>query len=250
MRDERREHGAAAGAGDAGGSTYGAYHGNYGIYGSTQAGYPARAGAPGASSAATPYSPYYDLPYGTGYVRPTGWETVPMPSVDGAWRQPLSAQRASGAGTEQRPVARSPQSAGSGRQPKRASMPKEQAQRLARRLKRWAVALAVAGFGTFSGLVAFHQASASATQNSTGSTTSSSSSSQTSTPSNSSGSSSSTHSGGTSATNSAGSSSSSSSSPANSSSSQDNSGYFNQQGGDNFGSQPAFGQGHSGSGVS
>lgn len=199
---------------------------------------------------------------GPGNTQGTGWETVPMPAtaITRSWHQPFSAQSGPGAEKLPSPVARplgaaaQPAAASARqRQKKGFSMPKEQARRLAQRLKRWAVALAVAGFGTFSALVAFHQASATASSSS-----SSGAQSQVSTPASSNSSSSSSSSStnatsngsGASSSSSGSSSSSASSSSTGSSSSQDSNGFFNQQGGDNFGSQPTFGQGHSGSGVS
>ncbi len=265
MHDERRERNTAAGTGSAGDS-YGGYgaSGSYRSNATYGGAYPsssdARGENPYRSSAPYAYPPYGS--YGPGNTPGTGWETVPIPATTHSWHQPFSPR--SGPGSEKLPspatwppgAAATPAGASSRqKQKKGVSMPKEQARRLAQRLKRWAVALAVAGFGTFSALVAFHQASATASSSSSsgsqsqistpasGNSSSSSSSSSSSTNASSSGS-------GASSSSSSSSSSPSSSSSAGSSSSQDGNGFFNQQGGDNFGSQPTFGQGHSGSGVS
>ncbi len=267
MHDERRERNTATGTGSAG-SSYGGYgasgsypYRSYATYGGA---YPSSSNARGENPD-RPYAPYTYPPsgsYGPGNTQGTGWETVPMPAtaITRSWHQPFSAQSGPGAEKLPSPVARplgaaaQPAAASARqRQKKGFSMPKEQARRLAQRLKRWAVALAVAGFGTFSALVAFHQASATASSSS-----SSGAQSQVSTPASSNSSSSSSSSStnatsngsGASSSSSGSSSSSASSSSTGSSSSQDSNGFFNQQGGDNFGSQPTFGQGHSGSGVS
>jgi hypothetical protein len=58
-----------------------------------------------------------------------------------------------------------------------ARMPRERALALARTLKRWLIAASLVGFGTFSGLVALHQAGQSAQASSTTPTSSSTSSS-------------------------------------------------------------------------
>ncbi|RAQ97779.1 hypothetical protein [Thermogemmatispora tikiterensis] len=272
MHDERNDRNTGARGSNGGAYGGGIYSsGAYGTYGSYGAdgGLTARPNAipdispgyPGGTGAAgTPYLPSYYPPYGVGQERRTGWETMPMPAAGSAWQQPLYSRSMPGA-EKLTPPARKPSAtraagAGAASSKKRASMPKEQAQRLAQRLKRWAVALAVAGFGTFSALVAFHQASASASasQTNVNSSSSSGSQSQVNTPSSgnssSSSSSSSTNANSNGASSSSSGSSAQSSSSTGSSSSQDSNGFFNQQGGDNFGSQPTFGQGHSGSGVS
>ncbi|GER84357.1 hypothetical protein KTAU_29930 [Thermogemmatispora aurantia] len=265
MHDERngQNTGARGSSGGAyGGSIYssGAYgaYGGYGAYSGLNTppnvaphiapGYPGGTGAAGA-----PYLPSYYPPYGGGPAGRTGWETVPMPAPASAWQQPLYTQSMPGAEKltppTRKPAAARAAGAGAASSKKRASMPKEQAQRLAQRLKRWAVALAVAGFGTFSALVAFHQASAS--QANVNNSSSSGSQSQVSAPSSgNSSSSSSTNANSNGASSSSSGSSVQSPGSTSSGSSQDSNGFFNQQGGDNFGSQPTFGQGHSGSGVS
>ncbi len=257
MHDETRERHVAAQTGSAN-SPYSGYGASSSYRASATYGgpYPPASDARGENPY-RPYAPYAYPPYGSygpGNSQRTGWETVPMPATAGSWHQPSSPW--SGPGTEKLPppaarvggAAATPAGVSARqKQKKEPGMPKEQAQRLARRLKRWAVALAIAGFGAFSGLVAFHQASASTSASQNTPSTSSSSSSHVGAPA-SSGSSSSSSSNSNSS--SAGANSSVSGS-AGSSSTQDNNGFFNQQGGDNFGSQPTFGgQGHSGSGVS
>ncbi len=94
-------------------------------------------------------------------------------------------------------------------------MPKARAVALARILKKWLVITSLVSFGTFSGLVAYHQVSTTTTANHT------SSGSSQATPASSS-----------------------------SSSSQSSNGFFNQQGGNNFGSSNSSQGSTSGSSVS
>jgi hypothetical protein len=109
------------------------------------------------------------------------------------------------------------------RQPER--MSKVRALSLARAFKKWLVVASIVTFGSFSGLVAYHQVSTTAVSN--------------------------TSSGSSQSTSASGSSTTSSSSSASSSSSNSSSnGYFNQQGSSNFGSSSSSNSSVSGSSVS
>ena|SRR2546421_4423542 len=94
-------------------------------------------------------------------------------------------------------------------------MPKARALALARTLKKWLVIASLVSFGTFSGLVAYHQVSTTNTANHTSSGSSQATPASTS-----------------------------------SSSSQNSNGFFNQQGGNNFGSSNSSQGSSSGSSVS
>ena len=105
---------------------------------------------------------------------------------------------------------------GVGQKPRAAEkMPKARALALVRTLKRWLVVTSIVSFGTFSGLVAFHQVGATTTANQTSSGNSQATPASTST-----------------------------------SSSQKSNSFFNQQGGNNFGSSNSSQAPVSGSGVS
>jgi hypothetical protein len=119
--------------------------------------------------------------------------------------------------SQQRPPAlqnQRPQQTGGGQKTKPPErMPKARALALARTLKKWLVIASLVSFGTFSGLVAYHQVATAASQTSSGSSQA------------------------TPASNS-------------SSSSQNSNGFFNQQGGNNFGSGNSSQGSSSGSSVS
>lgn len=127
--------------------------------------------------------------------------------------------------------AASAKSARSGGKPAREQrMTKARALDLARTCKKWLVVATIVGFGSVSGLVAYHQAGTTTTVSQTSSAASQSPSSSSSSASNSN-------------------SSSNSSNSSNSSTSSSN-GYFNQQGSNNFGSGSSSQSSVSGSSVS
>ena len=94
-----------------------------------------------------------------------------------SWRPPQNQHYEGGLVTPQdswqelpRPQNRGLPQRGVGQKPRAAEkMPKKQALALARILKRWLVVASIVGFGTFGGLVAFHQVGTTASQISSGS---------------------------------------------------------------------------------
>ena len=94
-----------------------------------------------------------------------------------SWRPPQNQHYEGGLVTPQgirqelpRPRNRGLQQRGVGQKPRAAEkMPKKRALALARTLKRWLVVASIVGFGTFGGLVAFHQVGTTASQISSGS---------------------------------------------------------------------------------
>ena len=122
------------------------------------------------------------------YDRTVPWVPQQNQRYDGRYFTPRTTQQPVGAARSAQFIASSPPAVARGPKPRSPErMPKARALALARTLKKWLTIASIASFGTLSGLVAFHQVGATASHTNQSSSKSSQAATATATPSSSNG---------------------------------------------------------------